>query len=217
MPRHFAAGIGARGRKLHDDLAREICRSTPKQIPSWPTSGGGWKPASCRPGWDSDLPAFPADAKGMASRISSGKVLNAIAKHVPWLIGGAADLAPSTMTHLTFDGAGDFEAGNYGGRNFHFGIREHGMAAMLNGMALSYVRPFGATFFVFTDYLRPSMRLSAIMRLPVIYDLHARFDRLGRRRSDASAGRASGRRPGHSQSAHHAARPMPTKWSRPGA
>jgi transketolase len=107
----------------------------------------------------------------MASRISGGKVLNAVAQKIPWLIGGAADLAPSTMTHLTFDGAGDFESNNYAGRNFHFGIREHGMAAALNGLALSMVRPYGATFFVFTDYMRPSMRLSAIMGLPVLYVL----------------------------------------------
>jgi transketolase len=103
----------------------------------------------------------------MASRVSSGKVLNAVARHIPWLIGGSADLAPSTNTLL--DGAESFEAGSYGGRNFHFGIREHGMAAALNGMALSYVRPYGATFFVFSDYLRPSMRLSALMHLGVIY------------------------------------------------
>ncbi len=168
VPAHFAAGVGARGRELHDawqkkytkysqthaDLAREWEQMQARQLPT---------------GWDKELPTFPADAKGMASRISSGKVLNAVAKNVPWLIGGSADLAPSTMTHLTFDGAGDFEADNYGGRNFHFGIREHGMAAALNGMALSYVRAFGATFFVFSDYLRPSMRLSALAHLPAIY------------------------------------------------
>src|SRR3990172_6932723 len=108
-------------------------------------------------GWDAEIPAFPADAKGLASRVSSGKVLNAVAMRVPWLIGGSADLAPSTLTTLNFADVGSFEADNYGGRNFHFGIREHGMAAALNGMALSYVRPFGATFFIFSDYLRPSM------------------------------------------------------------
>ncbi len=164
----FDAGIGARGRvlndawkkkfadysKTHADLADQWRRMRTRELPA---------------GWDRGLTAFPADAKGTASRISSGTVLNAVAQQVPWLIGGAGDLAPSTMTALTFDGAGSFEAGTYAGRNFHFGIREHGMAAALNGMALSYVRPFGATFFVFTDYLRPSMRLSALMRLPVIY------------------------------------------------
>ncbi len=104
---------------------------------------------------------FPADAKGMASRISSGKVLNAIAKRVPWLIGGSADLAPSTMTLLSGDGSESFSHETPGGRNLHFGIREHGMAASLNGMSLSMLRPFGATFFVFFDYLKPSFRLSA--------------------------------------------------------
>ena len=120
-------------------------------------------------GWDKDLPAFPADAKGMASRDSSGKVLNAIAKNVPWLIGGAADLAPSTKTRLTFDGAGDFEADNYGGRNFHFGIREHAMGAILNGMALVKVRPYGSGFLIFSDYGRMPIRLAAIMEIPVIH------------------------------------------------
>jgi transketolase len=126
-------------------------------------------------GWDKELPTFAPDPKGMGSRDSSGKVLNAIARTVPWLIGGAADLAPSTKTRLTFEGAGDFEAGdlettgNYGGRNFHFGIREHAMAAILNGLSVSKVRPFGSTFFVFSDYLRPALRLSALMEIPTIY------------------------------------------------
>ncbi len=168
VPAHFDAGIGQRGRalraawqkkfgdyaKAHPDLAGQWQQMQARQLPQ---------------GWDQGLKPFPADAKGMASRISSGKVQNMIAQHVPWLIGGAADLAPSTMTRMTFDGAGDFEPGSYGGRNFHFGIREHGMASSLNGMSLSYIRPFGATFFVFTDYLRPSLRLSGIMHLPVIY------------------------------------------------
>src|SRR5207245_7296461 len=116
-----------------------------------------------------NLPTFPADPKGLATRDSSGKVLNAFAKNIPWLIGGAADLAPSTKTRLTFDGAGDFEAGSYGGRNFHFGIREHAMGAILNGMSLSKVRPFGSGFLIFSDYGRPSIRLAAIMEIPVIY------------------------------------------------
>ena len=142
-------------------------------------------------GWDKDIPTFPADAKGMAGRDASGKVLNAIAKNVPWLIGGAADLAPSTKTRLTFEGAGDFgppvatqqtggkidshgqahpkELFSYDGRNIHFGIRELAMGAALNGMALSKVRPFGSGFFVFTDFSRPAIRLAAIMEIPVIY------------------------------------------------
>ncbi len=120
-------------------------------------------------GWDSGITEFPADAKGMATRVSGGKVLNMLAPKFPWLLGGSADLAPSTMTLL--DKQTDFSSSNYGGRNFHFGIREHGMAAALNGMSLSGLRAFGATFFVFTDYMRPSMRLSSIMHQPVLYVL----------------------------------------------
>ncbi len=119
------------------------------------------------PGWDKDIPTFPADAKGMATRESNGKVLNAVAKNVPWLIGGAADLAPSTKT-LIKDG-GSFEPGDYTGRNFHFGIREHAMGAAVNGMALSGIRAYGATFFIFSDYMRPAIRLAALMDLPVIF------------------------------------------------
>jgi transketolase len=118
-------------------------------------------------GWDKDLPSFPADAKGLATRDSSNKVQNAVALTVPWLVGGSADLYPSTKT-LIKDG-GDFERANYGGRNFHFGIREHTMGSILSGMALSSLRPYGATFFVFSDYMRPTIRLAALMRLPVIY------------------------------------------------
>ena len=120
-------------------------------------------------GWEADIPVFPADPKGMAGRDASGKVENAIAKRLTWLIGGSADLAPSTKTRLTFDGAGDFEAGSYGGRNFHFGIREHAMGSILNGMSLSKIRPFGSGFLIFSDYMRPPMRLAAIMEIPVIY------------------------------------------------
>jgi transketolase len=120
-------------------------------------------------GWDADIPTFPADPKGLAGRDSSGKVENAIAKRVPWLIGGSADLAPSTKTRLTFDGAGDFEAGNYAGRNFHFGIREHAMGSILNGMSLSKIRAFGSGFLIFSDYMRAPIRLAALMELPVIF------------------------------------------------
>jgi transketolase len=119
------------------------------------------------PGWDKDIPTFPADAKGIATRDSSAKVQNAVGARVPWLIGGAADLYPSTKT-LMKDG-GDFEKTNYAGRNFHFGIREHTMGSIISGMALSCVRPYGATFFIFSDYMRPTIRLAAMMRLPVIY------------------------------------------------
>jgi transketolase len=120
-------------------------------------------------GWDADIPNFPADAKGMGGRDSSAKVQNAIAKHVPWLIGGSADLAPSTKTRLTFDGAGDFSATDYAGRNFHFGIREHAMGSMLNGMSLSKARVYGSGFLIFSDYMRAPIRLSALMEIPVIY------------------------------------------------
>ena len=120
-------------------------------------------------GWDRDLPEFPTHPKGLATRESSAKVLNALAKNVPWLIGGAADLAPSTKTRITLQGAGDFSAENYAGRNFHFGVREHAMGAILNGMSLVKVRPFGAGFFIFVDYMRGSLRLSALMEIPVIY------------------------------------------------
>src|SRR5262249_19051088 len=113
--------------------------------------------------------SFPADAKGMATRESSGKVLNAVAKNVPWLIGGSADLAPSTKTLLTFEGAGTQEAGSPGGRNLHFGIREHAMCSILNGLFLSKIRPCGSTFLIFSDYARPAIRLAAIMEIPVIY------------------------------------------------
>ncbi len=165
---HFRQGVGARGKQLRDawfarieeyrkqypEFAEELFRMQHRQLPE---------------GWDHGLPEFPADPKGMGTRESSAKVLNAFAKNIPWLIGGAADLAPSTKTRLTFEGAGDFSAGNYAGRNFHFGIREHAMGAILNGMSLVKVRPFGAGFFIFVDYMRGSLRLSAIMELPVIY------------------------------------------------
>jgi transketolase len=120
-------------------------------------------------GWDKDIPVFPADAKGMATRESSGKVLNAIAKNIPWLVGGSADLGHSNKTNLTFDGAGDFKPGAYGGRNLHYGIREHGMGSIVNGLTVSRLRGFGATFFNFSDYMRPSMRLAALMEAPSIF------------------------------------------------
>jgi transketolase len=120
-------------------------------------------------GWDRDLPVFPADPKGIAGRDASGKVLNVLAQNVPWLIGGSADLGPSNKTTLTYEGAGDFQAGNPGGKNLHFGIREHAMGAIVNGLSLSKVRAFGATFFIFSDYARPAIRLSALMEIPSIF------------------------------------------------
>ena len=165
---HFQNGIGKRGGELSSkwndlfgkygqqfgDLADHINRMQRRDLPN---------------GWDKDLPTFPTDAKGLASRESSGKVLNALAKNIPWLVGGSADLATSNKTTLKDDG--DFEAGNYAGRNFHFGVREHAMAASLNGMTLSKLRAFGGTFFNFTDYMRPSMRLASIMEIPTIFVL----------------------------------------------
>ena len=164
----FAQGIGARGAKLHGewqamfaryraeypDLARELDMMNLHGLPA---------------GWDADIPTFPADAKGLASRDASQKVLNAIAPHLPWLIGGAADLAPSTKSNMTFQGAGSFGADNYGGRNLHFGIREHAMGAICNGLALAGLRAYGSGFLIFSDYMRAPIRLSAIMELPVIY------------------------------------------------
>jgi transketolase len=120
-------------------------------------------------GWDHGLPSFPADPRGVAGRDASGQVLNTLAKNVPWLLGGAADLAPSTKTRLTSDAAGDFTAESYGGRNFHFGVREHAMASILNGMSHCKVRPYGSGFLIFSDYSRPALRLSALMEIPVIY------------------------------------------------
>ena len=167
VPAHFRANIGARGADAPPGLGSPLCRI----CPAVPRAGQGTRSASggtnCPHGWDAEIKPFAADAKGLATRASSGKVLNQIAKRLPWLVGGSADLAPSTLTLI--DGGGDFEAGSYGGRNLHFGIREHAMGAIINGMALSGLRSFGATFFVFTDYMRPSIRLAAIMGLPVFY------------------------------------------------
>jgi transketolase len=166
---HFQDGIGKRGASAHQswvkmfaeygkafpDLAEHVSRMQQHKLPE---------------GWDKNLTAFPADPKGVATRESSGKVLNAIAQNVPWLIGGSADLATSNKTTLKFEGAGgDFKPGNFGGRNFHFGVREHAMGASLNGMTLCGVRAFGATFFNFLDYMKPSVRLAAIMEIPVIF------------------------------------------------
>jgi transketolase len=120
-------------------------------------------------GWDKNLTPYPADAKGAAGRDVSGKILNTLAQNVPWLLGGSADLAPSTKTRLTFEGAGDFTAHDRGGRNFHFGIREHAMGAILNGLALSKIRAYGSGFMIFSDYMRAPIRLSAIMEIPTIY------------------------------------------------
>lgn len=162
----FANGIGKRGaalrsawdkgfaeyRKRYPDLIGEIERGLHHDLPE---------------GWDRNLPTFDADAKGIATREASGKVLNALAERIPWIVGGAADLAPSTKTKLSFDGAGTLEKSTPGGRNMHFGVREHAMGAIVNGMGLCCLRPFGATFLIFSDYMRPPLRLAALMRLPI--------------------------------------------------
>jgi transketolase len=165
---HFQGGIGKRGRDLrtqwdknfadyakqYPDLAQRLDQMQHRELPS---------------GWDKNLPTFPADAKGMATRESGGKVLNVLAQNIPWLIGGSADLAKSNKVNLTFEGAGDFQSFNYAGRNLHFGVREHAMGAAVTGMVLSTLRAFGATFFNFTDYMRPAMRLAALMEIPALY------------------------------------------------
>jgi transketolase len=165
---HFAAGVGARGaaarsgwtalfasyRAKYPELANEIDQMQRRDLPA---------------GWDRNLPVFPADAKGIAGRDASSKVLNVLAQSIPWFLGGSADLGPSNKTTLTYEGAGHFQAGSPGGKNPHFGIREHSMAAIVNGLSLSKVRAFGATFFIFSDYARPAIRLSALMELPSIF------------------------------------------------
>ena len=164
----FASGVGARGRaarqeweamferyrKQYPELAGEVDRMQRRDLPE---------------GWEKALPTFPPDAKGIASRDSSGQVLNAVAQVVPWLVGGSADLSPSTKTRLTFDGAGDFQPSQQGGRNLHFGIREHASAAIANGMALTKLRPYWSGFLIFSDYARGAIRLSALMEIPVLH------------------------------------------------
>jgi transketolase len=166
--RHFRENLGARGKSLREAWDAKFARYRQQ----YPAEAGqlelifrGELPKD----WDAEIAPFPADPKGMASRASSGKVLNQIARRVPWLLGGSADLAPSNVTLLKCDQAGDFLPGSYAGRNFHFGIREHAMGSICNGMALCGLRPYGATFFVFSDYMRPPMRLAALMGLPVLY------------------------------------------------
>ena len=164
---HFADGLGARGHELrsawielfdayrtqHPQLAEELVRMQRRELPD---------------GWDAEIPSFEPDPKGLGGRDSSQQVLNGVARGVPWLIGGSADLAPSTKTRLSFEGAGDFSAEDRSGRNLHFGIREHAMHAILNGLALSKLRPFGSQFLIFSDYARNPIRLAALMEIPVI-------------------------------------------------
>ncbi len=165
---HFNQGLGERGRRLHREWD-EIFTAYRRNYPELAEQLRAMQSRELPKGWDADLPSFPADNKGMATRELSGKVLNIIAERYPWLLGGAADLGASTKTPLKFATAGDFEAAERGGRNLHFGIREHAMGAVLNGLALEGLRPFGSSFLIFSDYMRPPMRLAALMRLPVIY------------------------------------------------
>jgi transketolase len=165
---HFKAGIGKRGagarqkwsnlfaqyRSQNPALSAEIDQMQKRELPA---------------GWDRNLPVFPTDAKGLAGREASGKVLNVLAQSIPWFLGGSADLGPSNKTTLTFEGAGNLQSASPGGKNVHFGIREHSMGAIVNGMSLSKLRPFGATFFIFSDYARPAIRLSALMELPTLF------------------------------------------------
>ena len=165
---HFQQGIQRRGRGLrqtwmvkfdeyraeYPELADHLYKMQHRRLPD---------------GWDAALPNFPSDSKGLSGRDASGKVLNALAEKMPWLVGGSADLSPSTKTRLEFEDSGDFTPKTYWGRNFHFGVREHAMASVLNGLSLSKVRPFGSGFLIFSDYARPAIRLGALMELPVVH------------------------------------------------
>ncbi len=165
---HFAQNFGARGKKLRAEWTALFERYK-NEYPDLADACERMQSRDLPEGWDRDIPVFPADPKGIASRDSSAHVLNAVAPRLPWLLGGAADLAPSTKTRLTFADAGDFEAGHYAARNFHFGIREHAMGSICNGLALSKLRPFGSGFLIFSDYMKAPIRLSALMELPVVY------------------------------------------------
>jgi transketolase len=165
---HFQAGIGARGRVLQAAWWAKF-EDYRRQYPELTEHGYRMLRRELPDGWDLGLPTFPADANGVATRDASGQVLNVLAKDMPWLLGGSADLAPSCKTRLTFDSAGDFSPEAPAGRNLHFGIREHAMGAMLNGLSLSKIRPFGSGFLIFSDYARTAIRLSALMEIPVIY------------------------------------------------
>jgi transketolase len=164
----FDDGLGRRGRKLQADWSA-LRKTYGAKYPDLAHQLDRMRDGDLPEGWDTDLPSYPADAKGPATRESGAKAINAIARNYPWMIGGAADLSPSTKTNLTFEGAGSFEAEKYGGRNLHFGIREHAMGAVLNGLALCDLRPYGSTFLIFSDYMKPPIRLSALMELPTIF------------------------------------------------
>jgi transketolase len=164
----FREGIGRRGRDLHTGWSQLFAEYSQK-FPDLAERLNSMQHRELPAGWDKNLPTFPADAKGIATRESSAKVLNALAQNIPWLIGGSADLATSNKTTLKFEGAGEFQTDSYAGRNLHFGIREHVMGASVNGLIASGIRAFGATFFNFSDYMRASIRLSALMEIPSIF------------------------------------------------
>ena len=167
---HFTEGLGQRGARQYEEWTAQFAKykaAHPELAAQLRTVWSGELPT----GWDSDIPTFAADAKGMASRVSSGQLLNAIGANFPWFVGGSADLSPSNNTMMKGDQFGELGADNYGGRNIHFGVREHSMASICNGLSLSGLRPYGGTFFVFTDYMRPPMRLASIMHQPVLYIL----------------------------------------------
>src|SRR5271166_11751 len=165
---HFKDGVGKRG---HDARAKwsKLFADYSQKYPELADRLHRMQRRELPDEWDKNLPTFPADAKGIATRESSGKVLNVLAQNIPWLIGGSADLATSNKTNLTFEGADDFFPVEYKGRNVHFGVREHGMGAAVNGMTLTGLRAFSATFFNFSDYMRPSMRLAALMEIPALF------------------------------------------------
>jgi transketolase len=164
----FQEQLGQRGRGARDAWMAKFAEYS-KQFPELGSHLEKIQKRELPEGWDADIPTFPPDPKGLAGRDASAKVQNVIAPRLPWLMGGAADLAPSTKTRLTFEGAGDLEANNYGGRNMHFGIREHAMGSILNGLSLSKIRPYGSGFLIFSDYMRAPIRLSALMEIPVIF------------------------------------------------
>jgi transketolase len=165
---HFNAGIGARGAEARRKW-NELFAAYRAKFPQLATEIEQMQRRELPAGWDRNLPVFAADAKGVAGRDASGKVLNALAQNIPWFLGGSADLGPSNTTTLNYEGAGNFQAESPGGKNLHYGIREHAMAAIVNGLSLSKLRAFGATFFIFSDYARPAMRLAALMELPGIF------------------------------------------------
>jgi transketolase len=165
---HFQAGIGARGQALRDAWWTQF-EAYRRQYPELADHGYRMLQRELPAGWDQGLPVFPGDSNGLATRDASGQALNVLAKNVPWMLGGSADLGPSCKTRLTFADTGDFSAENPAGRNLHFGIREHAMGAILNGLSLSKIRPFGSGFLIFSDYGRMAIRLSALMEIPVLH------------------------------------------------